>query len=93
MEVKRGKPAPDLFLHAAARMGATPQDCLVIEDSRFGVAAARAAGMRAIGFTGGGHCGPDHHAMLREAGASPIVAHMRDLPAAVTALLNGTAGG
>ena len=93
VEVKRGKPAPDLFLHAAARMGVAPEDCLVIEDSRFGVAAARAAGMRAIGFTGGGHCGPDHDAALREAGASLIVTHMRDLPAAVTALLNGAAEG
>ncbi|MFB7250452.1 HAD family hydrolase [Microbacterium sp. NPDC056234] len=52
-EVAEGKPAPDLFLHAAARMGASPARCVVIEDSRFGVAAARAAGMRSFGYSGG----------------------------------------
>ncbi len=57
-QVPRGKPAPDLFLHAAAQMGQVPGDCVVIEDSLFGVQAARQAGMRVIGFTGGGHC-PD----------------------------------
>jgi HAD superfamily hydrolase (TIGR01509 family) len=52
-EVARGKPAPDLFLHAAARMGVDPADCVVVEDSRYGVEAARAAGMRAFGYAGG----------------------------------------
>jgi HAD superfamily hydrolase (TIGR01509 family) len=52
-EVAEGKPAPDLFLHAAARLGAEPAACAVVEDSRFGVQAARAAGMRAFGYTGG----------------------------------------
>ena len=52
-EVARGKPHPDLFLHAAARMGFAPADCAVVEDSRFGVEAARAAGMRAFGYAGG----------------------------------------
>lgn len=52
-EVERGKPAPDLFLHAASRMGADPAACGVVEDSRFGVAAARAAGMRSFGYAGG----------------------------------------
>ncbi len=49
-EVERGKPAPDLFLHAAARMGFAPADCVVVEDSPLGVRAARAAGMRVVGF-------------------------------------------
>ncbi|HWV50115.1 MAG TPA: HAD-IA family hydrolase [Microbacterium sp.] len=53
VDVENGKPSPDLFLHAAARMGAAPEACVVIEDSRFGVAAARAAGMRALGYAGG----------------------------------------
>lgn len=79
-EVPRGKPAPDLFIHAAQRMETHPSACLVIEDSMAGVQAALAAGMRVIGFTGGGHCGPDHGDKLRQAGASVIVERMADLP-------------
>ncbi|MET9610182.1 HAD family hydrolase [Streptomyces sp. NPDC006512] len=52
-EVARGKPAPDLFLHAARKMGVDPAACAVVEDSRPGVEAARAAGMRAFGYAGG----------------------------------------
>jgi HAD superfamily hydrolase (TIGR01509 family) len=52
-EVENGKPAPDLFLHAAATLGADPARCAVVEDSRFGVDAARAAGMRAFAYAGG----------------------------------------
>ena len=47
-EVKRGKPAPDIFLIAAARIGAVPSQCLVIEDAPSGVEAARAAGMSVV---------------------------------------------
>lgn len=76
--VRNGKPAPDLFLHAAAEMQVVPANCVVVEDSVAGVTAARAAGMTAIGFTGGRHCGPGHDAQLREAGAHHIVdAHAR----------------
>lgn len=53
--VKNGKPAPDLFLHAAEKMQADPADCIVIEDSPAGIAAAKAAGMRVFAFTGGTH--------------------------------------
>lgn len=53
--VERGKPAPDLFLHAARAMGVQPCDCLVIEDSLNGLRAARAAGMQVWHFTGGSH--------------------------------------
>ncbi|MEA2126158.1 MAG: hypothetical protein QOI80_2940 [Solirubrobacteraceae bacterium] len=49
-EVKQGKPAPDLFLHAAARMGFEPSDCVVVEDAPAGVEAGRRAGMRVLGF-------------------------------------------
>lgn len=49
-DVGVGKPAPDLFLHAAALAGVAPRDCLVIEDSRPGAVAARAAGMRCLGY-------------------------------------------
>lgn len=52
-DVEHGKPAPDLFLLAASRMGYAPEVCVVVEDSRFGVEAARAAGMRSLGFGGG----------------------------------------
>ena len=52
-DVAAGKPAPDLFLYAAERMGAKPPACVVIEDSRPGVEAARAAGMRVLAFAGG----------------------------------------
>jgi HAD superfamily hydrolase (TIGR01509 family) len=59
-EVSRGKPAPDLFLHAAARMEVRPEACLVIEDSLNGVRAGLAAGMQVWRFTGGTHlCGID----------------------------------
>lgn len=50
-DVGRGKPAPDLFLHAAGRMGAAPGRCVVVEDSPLGVQAAVAAGMDVYGFT------------------------------------------
>jgi HAD superfamily hydrolase (TIGR01509 family) len=53
--VRKGKPAPDLFLHAAAQMDADPARCLVIEDSLTGIRAARAAGMTVWRFTGGSH--------------------------------------
>ena len=54
-EVARGKPEPDLFLHAARRMSASAADCLVIEDSVHGVTAARRAEMVVFGFTGAAH--------------------------------------
>jgi HAD superfamily hydrolase (TIGR01509 family) len=52
-EVAQGKPAPDLFLHAARQMNALPEQCIVIEDSKYGARAARAAGMRVLGYAGG----------------------------------------
>jgi HAD superfamily hydrolase (TIGR01509 family) len=52
-EVEHGKPAPDLFLHAAATIGADPARCAVVEDSRHGVDAARAAGMWVFAYAGG----------------------------------------
>jgi HAD superfamily hydrolase (TIGR01509 family) len=85
-QVRRGKPAPDLFLHAAAAMQVSPAACIVIEDSVFGVEAAREAGMKIVGFTGGGHCGPAHASMLSAAGAHAIVARMADLPGTVQTL-------
>nr|BFD95826.1 HAD family hydrolase [Kitasatospora sp. Xyl93] len=77
-DVERGKPAPDLFLHAAAAMGVRPAACLVVEDSRYGVAAARAAGMRSLGF----HGGLTPRAWLQGPGTRTF-ADMRELPALV----------
>lgn len=79
-QVARGKPAPDLFIHAAKSMGASPQDCVVIEDSAAGIQGALAAGMQAIGFVGGAHCGPEHAEKLKQAGARTIIKQMTDLP-------------
>ncbi len=79
-QVARGKPAPDLFLFAAARMTAAPFRCLVIEDSVPGITAARAAGMTAFGFSGGSHCRAGHGPMLTAAGARATFDDMRQLP-------------
>ncbi|MFI0975482.1 HAD family hydrolase [Streptomyces sp. NPDC021093] len=64
-DVPRGKPAPDLFLHAARSLGVAPERCVVVEDSPYGVQAARAAGMRVLGYCGG----LSRAARLEEAGA------------------------
>lgn len=83
-EVAHGKPAPDLFLHAARRMGAQPADCLVIEDSEPGVIAARRAGMTVFGFLGGGHIvGRAHGERLGAAGAALVFDDMRELPSRI----------
>jgi HAD superfamily hydrolase (TIGR01509 family) len=73
--VARAKPAPDLFLHAAAQLQVAPDDCLVIEDSVNGVKAALAAGMTVWGFSGGGHMDDALSASLADAGAERLVAH------------------
>ena len=77
--VRRGKPAPDLFLHAAAQMQAAPRRTLVIEDSVSGVTAAKAAGMTVWGFVGGSHYqSRDGRSMLYEAGADRVFDRMAD---------------
>ena len=83
-DVTRGKPAPDLFLHAAAAMDAAPEECAVVEDSRPGVEAARAAGMQVLAYASG-LTSPE-----RLAGpGTRLFADMRELPG----LLAGEAGG
>jgi HAD superfamily hydrolase (TIGR01509 family) len=81
-DVAAGKPAPDLFLHAASEMTADPAGCVVVEDSRPGVEAARAAGMRALAFAGG--LTP---AELLEGPNTVVFDDMRELPG----LLDGLA--
>jgi HAD superfamily hydrolase (TIGR01509 family) len=85
-EVKNGKPAPDLFLHAAAKMQVAPRHCIVVEDSAVGVAAGVAAGMTAIGFAGGSHAGPRLGEQLRAAGARVVISDMRALKGAIVDL-------
>jgi HAD superfamily hydrolase (TIGR01509 family) len=77
--VARGKPEPDLFLHAAAQMRARPARTLVVEDSVSGVIAAKAAGMMVWGFIGGSHYeSREGRAVLYEAGADRVFARMAD---------------
>ena len=71
--VTNAKPAPDLFLHAAAALGMAPADCLVVEDSVNGVTGARAAGMTVWGFLGGGHADAGLGRGLVQAGAARLV--------------------
>ncbi len=78
--VARGKPAPDLFLHAAEQMNVRPEDAAVVEDSPPGIQAARAAGMTVLGFCGASHAGPGHGEMLLAAGAHRVFHAMADLP-------------
>jgi HAD superfamily hydrolase (TIGR01509 family) len=74
VDVARAKPWPDLFLHAAARMGAAPASCAVVEDSPRGVEAGIAAGMRVLGYAGRTDAGA-----LADAGAE-VFGDMRELP-------------
>jgi HAD superfamily hydrolase (TIGR01509 family) len=82
-EVKNGKPAPDLLLHAAAKMHVAPRDCIVVEDSAVGVAAGVAAGMTAVGFVGGSHASGRLTGQLRAAGARAVISDMRALKGAI----------
>jgi beta-phosphoglucomutase-like phosphatase (HAD superfamily) len=72
--VAQGKPAPDIFLYAAEKLGADPARCLVLEDSVNGVLAGRAAGMTVWGFTGGGHMDEVAGERLSAAGAERVIA-------------------
>ena len=83
-DVRLGKPAPDLFLAAAAAEGVAPEQCLVIEDSLPGARAAMAAGMTCLGF-----CPHDDGARLMAAGAAPFHS-LYDLPMLLRLALEGT---
>jgi HAD superfamily hydrolase (TIGR01509 family) len=82
--VAQGKPAPDLFLHAAERMGVAPAACLVIEDSAPGIEAAQRAGMRVFGFLGGAHARrPGYRDNLAALAPEVLFDDMRLLPALI----------
>lgn len=82
----RGKPAPDVFLHASRIFETEPADAIVIEDSVAGVTGAVAAGMRVIGFTGASHTWPGHSEVLTDAGALTVIRRLSEVPPIVEAL-------
>jgi HAD superfamily hydrolase (TIGR01509 family) len=86
-KVARGKPYPDIFLHAAAEIGVRSADCIVIEDSTSGVIAGRAAGSTVIGLLAAGHIRDGHAATLKEAGAHHIAADYVELERIVRDLI------
>jgi len=79
--VKAGKPAPDLFLYAAAQHGVQPERCLVVEDSLSGVSAALAAGMPVVGFVGGSHIRAGYADAMRDAGCVEVFGRMGEVAA------------
>ncbi len=85
--VARGKPHPDIFLHAATQLGVAPADCIVIEDSIGGITAARAAGATSIGLTAASHIQPGFDAKLRQAGADHVAASFAELDRIIRPLL------
>ncbi len=85
-DVAEGKPAPDIFLYAAERLGVAPEAGLGIEDSPNGGKAGCAAGATVWGFTGAGHCLPNHAERLEEVGAEAILSDHSTLRSAIAAL-------
>jgi HAD superfamily hydrolase (TIGR01509 family) len=84
-DVVHAKPAPDLFLRAAAALGIEPRDCLVLEDSVNGITAAKAAGMTVWGFLGGGHAHDGLGERLVAAGAERLVKNWPEASRLLTA--------
>ncbi|MEQ1942188.1 HAD family phosphatase [Mesorhizobium sp. VNQ89] len=80
------KPAPDVFLFAARKLDADPAKTFVVEDSVHGIAGAKVAGMRVIGFTGASHSYPGHADVLTEAGAETVIRRWADFPGVLAAL-------
>ena len=79
--VARGKPAPDLYLHAAAALRVPIGGLLIIEDSPVGVQGALASGATVLGLVAGSHCGPDHEARLRELGVAHVARNFEEVAA------------
>ncbi len=91
-DVGRPKPAPHVYLAAAAGLGVAPQHCIAIDDSVTGVHAAVAAGMRVLGFTGVAHDKPGMQRKLYEAGAEIVFDDMTAFPGLIAAVLAGNVG-
>jgi HAD superfamily hydrolase (TIGR01509 family) len=87
-KVARGKPHPDIFLHAAAEIGVSPLDCIIIEDSASGVIAGRAAGSTVIGLLAAGHIREGHASTLKDAGAHHLAANYVEVEQIVGDLLS-----
>src|SRR4029079_16546138 len=87
-QVKKAKPAPDLFLFAAEQMGYDPKDCIVIEDSVAGIQAARAAGMSVIGFLGGTHAKFDWYKERIQSRKLPTANNHQELISIIQTFLN-----
>lgn len=77
--VERGKPEPDIYLHAARQIGVPIEQCAILEDSRVGVTGALASGARVIGLAAGSHCLDGHDEMLRSLGATEIAYSFDDV--------------
>jgi HAD superfamily hydrolase (TIGR01509 family) len=85
--VKKPKPAPDLFLHAAKHFDADPKNCLVIEDTTLGIQAGLAAGMTVFGFAGGSHCDEAYVARLKKTDIKTVFNQMNELPTFIANLV------
>lgn len=79
--VGRGKPAPDIYLHAAAALGVPIERCAILEDSPVGATGAVASGAHVIGFVGATHCAPDHAEKLRAIGVHDIARDFAEVAA------------
>ena len=77
--VARGKPAPDIYLHAAAALGVPIEACAIIEDSPVGATGAVASGAFVIGLVAGMHCAPDHADRLRAIGVDAVASDFGDV--------------
>jgi HAD superfamily hydrolase (TIGR01509 family) len=89
LNVARGKPHPDIFLHAAAEIGVSTHECIIIEDSASGVIAGREAGSTVIGLLAAGHIRDGHGARLKDAGAHYLAANYVEVERIVRDLLSG----
>jgi len=77
--VKRGKPAPDLYIHAAEALGVAIEDCVILEDSTVGVRGALASGARVIGLAAGSHCRDGYDLRLRDLGVTDVAYSFDDV--------------